>query len=41
MKKNNRDFSLVKELLYENDFVWNSPSGNLIGIEAFEHSFNE
>ena len=40
-EKNNCDFSLVKELLCEKDFVWNSPSGNLIGIEAFEHSFNE
>jgi len=37
----NTDFSLVKELLYDNDFEWLSPSGNLVGIQAFENSFNE
>ena len=37
----NNDFSLVRELLYEEGFEWLSPSGNLIGIQAFENSFNE
>ena len=37
----NTDFSLVNELLYKDGFEWLSPSGNLIGIEAFENSFNE
>ena len=37
----NTDFSLVRELLYEDGFEWLSPSGNLVGIEAFENSFNE
>ncbi|WP_452231859.1 hypothetical protein [Lacinutrix sp. MEBiC02595] len=36
----NTDFSLVSELLYKNDFEWLSPSGNLVGVEAFENSFN-
>lgn len=37
----NTDFSLVSELLYKDGFEWLSPSGNLVGIEAFEDSFNE
>ncbi|QVY66955.1 nuclear transport factor 2 family protein [Polaribacter sp. Q13] len=37
----NTNFSLVNELLYKDGFEWLSPSGNLIGIEAFENSFNE
>ena len=37
----NTDFSLVNELLYKDGFEWLSPSGNLIGVEAFENSFNE
>ena len=37
----NTKFSLVNELLYKDGFEWLSPSGNLIGIEAFENSFNE
>ena len=37
----NTDFSLVRELLYEDGFEWLSPSGNLIGINAFEDSFNQ
>ena len=37
----NTDFSLVRELLYEDGFEWLSPSGNLVGIEAFENSFNK
>jgi hypothetical protein len=37
----NTDFSLVNELLYKDDFEWLSPSGNLVGVEAFENSFNE
>lgn len=40
-EKGNTDFSLVAELLYEDGFVWNSPSGDLIGLEAFHNSFNE
>ena len=37
----NTDFSLVSELLYKDGFEWLSPSGNLVGVEAFEDSFNE
>ncbi|AXT52939.1 hypothetical protein D1818_19725 [Aquimarina sp. BL5] len=37
----NTEFSLVRELLYEDGFEWLSPSGNLVGIQAFENSFNE
>ncbi|AUC23820.1 hypothetical protein BTO15_17705 [Polaribacter sejongensis] len=37
----NTNFSLVHELLYKDGVEWLSPSGNLIGIEAFENSFNE
>lgn len=37
----NTDFSLVREMLYEDGFEWVSPSGNLIGVQAFEDSFNE
>ena len=40
-ESNNDDFNLVRELLFEDGFVWNSPSGNLVSIEAFEQSFNE
>lgn len=36
----NEDFEQVRELLYADGFVWNSPSGDLIGVEAFEESFN-
>ena len=39
-ENNNKDFSLVSELLYQDDFEWLSPSGNLVGIEAFQDSFN-
>jgi hypothetical protein len=37
----NADFSLVKALLHEDGFEWLSPSGNLVGVPAFEASFNE
>ncbi|MCL5244296.1 hypothetical protein M4I21_00640 [Cellulophaga sp. 20_2_10] len=37
----NTNFSLVKELLYKDGFEWLSPSGNLVGIAAFEDSFNQ
>ncbi len=37
----NTDFSLVREMLYEDGFEWLSPSGNLVGIQSFEDSFNE
>jgi hypothetical protein len=37
----NTDFSLVRELLFEDGFEWQSPSGNLVGVRAFEDSFNE
>lgn len=37
----NTDFNLVSELLYEDGFEWLSPSGNLVGIQSFEESFNE
>lgn len=37
----NTDFSLVREMLYDDGFEWVSPSGNLIGVQAFEDSFNE
>lgn len=37
----NTDFSLVSSLLYKDNFEWLSPSGNLIGLDAFENSFNE
>jgi len=37
----NSDFSLVRKMLYENGFEWLSPSGNLVGFQAFEDSFNE
>lgn len=37
----NTDFSLVSELLYKDGFEWLSPSGNLVGVAAFEDSFNE
>jgi hypothetical protein len=37
----NTDFYLVKELLFEDGFEWLSPSGNLVGIQAFEDSFNQ
>jgi hypothetical protein len=37
----NKEFSLVRELLYEDGFVWNSPSGNLVGLPAFNDSFNK
>lgn len=36
----NTDFSLVSELLYSDGFEWLSPSGNLVGVAAFEDSFN-
>lgn len=37
----NKAFSLVSELLYKDGFEWLSPSGNLVGVVAFEDSFNE
>ncbi|MEO1653092.1 MAG: hypothetical protein AAFU64_06080, partial [Bacteroidota bacterium] len=37
----NTDFSLVRELLYEDGFEWLSPSGNLGSIQAFEESFKQ
>ncbi len=37
----NTNFSLVHEMLYEDGFEWLSPSGNLVGVQAFEDSFNE
>ena len=40
-ESNNTNFSLVREMLYEDEFEWLSPSGNLVGIQSFENSFNE
>jgi len=37
----NTNFALVRELLYADGFVWNSPTDDLIGTDAFEKSFNE
>ena len=34
------NFSKVRQLLFTDGFVWNSPSGNLIGVEAFGESFD-
>ena len=28
-------------MLYDDSFEWLSPSGNLVGIDAFQNSFNE
>ena len=37
----NTDFFLVRELLFEECFEWLSSSGNLMGIQSFEDSFNQ